>query len=113
MPFIQFYGPSGDAFSITSSDPEVIRGWLLEQCRRMAPGMGGHQARLMIQPYRDVHGELDWDPAERPSYLLLRQQLEALAAWLEDSQHPAPESAGPADSGHDYEAPMAGGEYLP
>lgn len=100
MPFIQFYDDRGRAYSITSSDPDVIKGWLYEQATRLAPSLNGINARLMIQPLMDADGSTDWQPGARVNYDLSREKLAALAAWLEDSQHsPAVPPAPPEYAG--------------
>lgn len=83
-----------DAFGmmnrVDSSDPDVIRTWLLERIGRITEGQApGLPVVLMVWPMplpgqRGREGETDWPlPARREGYQLAPAGLERLAAWLE------------------------------
>lgn len=86
MPHIQIIDHFGGNHMITSSDPEVIKGWLLEHASMLSSTNASlGPVQLFIRPMPGIHdGEWDWPPDFVPDLNVTRGQLQALADFIRD-----------------------------
>lgn len=90
MPRIEIWDPMGMVYSVMSSNPEVIRLWLIEQAERMTSTNSALTCQLRVHPlfsYPPEGGQAvpDWQPGAITSYEMKPEQFTALHDWLEDN----------------------------
>ena len=88
MPRIEIQDYFGTIYRVDSSDPDVIKGWLLEWTRALVstnPALG--YIRMNVYPIagpltHDGKPDLDWPPGEFRDLRLTAAAFGELAEWL-------------------------------